>query len=370
MTFPFAYHFYRTTAEAWEAMFQGVSAATQSIYWEVYIFLDDEVGNRFIQLMCDKARAGVEVKLIIDAIGSADLSGAALARLRGSGVEVLRFHPPYPEFSWRHFWRRISHRTHRKTLIIDEETVFLGGVNIMASCGSWDDLHVEIRGPLVRPLLRAFAKSYLAAGGERGAVRHLLHPKLALHLPEWREWREKIRFIIHSPQHPRTARLRQLYRDSLRMARESVNLLTPYYVPDRQFLRAVAAARRRGVKVNLFIPTRLDHRIMEWAARAYYAATARAGADIFLLPRMHHGKAMSVDSTLGFIGSGNLNRRSFYWDEESGIAFSEANMVRDLNLLFNDWRREAVPLLREAWEKRGFWQKLQEWGARRIEDYL
>ena len=363
----FAYQFYHTTEEAWDAMYQALLTATKSIYWEVYVFIDDSVGERFITALSDKARAGIEVKLVVDAIGSFGLSRVGIERLRSAGVEVLIYNRLYPGIKIYSWVSRIFRRNHRKVLIIDEEIVFLGGVNIDAHFHNWDDVYLKIMGKVARPLLRAFAKSYISAGGDKKRVRHLLHPKL---LHEYPEWKKKLTFISQTSSFQSRSKAQQVYLKALETAKESVDLLSPYYVPNREFLKALEQARRRGVKVRIFLPLRLDHKIMEWIARAYYALTEEAGAKIHFLPKMHHGKAMIVDNKMGFVGSHNLTRRSSYFDAESGVLFDDKEMAEELTALFNTWKKDAQPFDKQRWQKRGMLDRVKEWWAKRIEDYL
>lgn len=363
---PFSYQFYHTTAEAWDAMYQAISGAQKSIYWEVYMFADDQAGERFVELLEQEARSGVEVKMVIDALGSRDLTPRGEARLIAAGVKILQFN----RFSWAlsvsQWWRRLLHRTHRKVLIVDERIAFLGGVNVHSSAREWDDLFVRLQGPLVRRLLRHFALSYLAAGGERREVRHLLHPKLT---GEWPAWKQKIRFIWHSPLQRRLP-LRHWYARALESAKTSFSLLTPYYVPDRRFLRALARARRRGVKVKIYLPLRPDHKFIELIAHAYYGITHRLGAKLFLLPRMNHGKAWVSDGRAGMVGSYNATPKSAHRREEAAVYFTDEPMVAELNRIFNDWEAGATPFAPESWSRRSWRERWWEWWAKRLERWV
>lgn len=363
----FSYQFYKTTSEAWDSMFQAIEVAQKSIYWEIYILVDDSVGKRFVDALVKKALSGVEVKIIIDAFGSSSFSNAAEKSCAMAGIEVLKYSPT--GLSWK-FWdmvRRLLRRNHRKVLIIDEEVVFLGGVNVKAEFQTWDDIFVRITGKVARPLLRGFAKSYIASGGKRRNVKHLLHPKLEEVIPEWRD---KLRFILHSPSRATIPKSKRFYLKALAMAKETVNLLTPYYVPDRHFLRAIEMARARGVKVNIFLPLRPDVRLMELIGRTYYELTAKAGADIYLLPEMHHGKALTIDKQMGMVGSINMTPRSFSHQEESAVSFTEEQMVNELNVLFNDLKTKAQPLDLEKWKKRKRVHRFREWLAKQLEYWV
>ena len=367
MVKPFSYQFYRTTASAWDAMYQAMLIAQKSIYWEIYIFVDDEAGNRFVDVLCDKARAGVDVKIVIDAIGSWGLSRLAEARLKGAGVEVLRYNRLHPELAVGKWIGRLWRRNHRKVLIIDEEIVFLGGVNVEYKAFDWDDVYLRLTGRVTRPLLKSFARSYIRAGGSKHRVRHLF--KFKKENP-FEALQKKIHFIFHSPLYQNMSPFRRFYQRGFDMARESINLLTPYFVPDPAFLHLMASARRRGVKVNLFLPVRPDYKIMEWITRAYQGLAHRSGANVFLLPRMNHGKAMTVDRRLGVVGSSNVTPRSWYFNEEAGVYFDDEEMTTDLDAIFDTWKQESHPLNLENWQKRGFMNKTKEWIAKLLESFV
>lgn len=348
-------------------MHEAISAARKSIYWEIYIFVDDEAGSRFVDALVDKAKAGVDVKIVMDAMGSWGLSRLAEARLKGAGAAVLYYNRLHPELALGKWLGRLWRRNHRKLLIVDEEIAFIGGVNVESKALAWNDLFLKLTGPVIYPLLRSFAKTYIRAGGKKDDVRHLQRPALP---QELKSWQEKIRFIIHSPLDRPLSPLRKMYHRGLAMAKESVNLLTPYVVPDRAWLRLLAEARRRGVKVNLFLPERSDHLVMEWIARAYHGILHRAGVNVYLFSKMHHGKAMTVDSKVGYVGSSNLTPRSWLINEEAGVYFNDEQMANELNRFFEEWKKEATPLDLERWKKRGWRAKFKEWWAKKIEKFV
>ena len=365
----FSYKFFNTTASAWEAMKQGILDAKKSIYWEIYTLVDDAVGQPFIDLLCAKAKAGLDVKLVADAIGSFYLSKLAMQKLKSAGVSFLIFHSLKPDLALQNWWRKIWHRTHRKVLIIDEELVFIGGVNVSMVATGWDDLHVKISGKIVRPLLFGFAKSYIRAGGDKKDVEHFLHPKLFTGLDNLRE---KVNFIFHAPiPAVKTSPFRRFYIRALETAKESFNLLTPYYVPDRQFLSLVSRAKRRGVKVNIIMPWKTDIRLMQYMAQMFYGISAKAGAAFYFLKKMNHGKAVSSDNTIGLVSSANLTPRSFYINQEAGVAFSHEKMVEELNHILDDWKDHAAPMSDFGFgNKRGWYRRFKDWWLHKLRDYV
>ncbi len=364
---PFNYRFYKTTAEAWEAMYQAMLHATQSIYWEIFIFADhSKIGQRFIELLEKKAAEGIEVKLIIDGVGSIRFARDTELRLKKAQVELLKYNQIFPSFKITSWIRRITNRNHRKVLIVDESIGFLGGVNVSDHFNAWDDIYLEITGRVLRPLLRGFAKSYVSAGGDKQKVNHLLHPKFT----SWRNLKSELDFILHSPTYRRRSLMYKMYIRGLAMAERTVNLVTPYYLPDKKFLRAIALAKKRGVKVNIFLPLRTDHRFIDILGKTYYKLTTDAGASIYTLPNMNHAKAMSVDDQFGSVGSLNLTRRGMRFDEEVGVSFTDTHMVGDLNKLFNTWKESAQLYSTEPHMKRPLGERVQQWLAKKIEHLI
>lgn len=367
MPIDFSYKFYRDSGEAMQAMYQAIFGAQKSIFWEIYIFIDDAVGSRFVDLLCAKAIAGLDVKIVFDAMGSAALSKNSINRLQESGVDIQWYNKLYPEWHLGKWFNRIWFRNHRKVLLIDEEIAFLGGVNIELQHKDWDDLFIRLTGKVIRPLLRGFAKIYIRSGGEKKNVLHLLHPRLTA---EFEKWKEHFDFIIHSPFSREHLKLRRMINRTLMLSKESFSLLTPYYAPDFKFIRLIYAAKKRGVKVNIFLPERPDYRILAWIARAYFRITQAAGAKIYLLKKMNHGKAFGSDSNKGFVGSANLTPRSFDSNEEVGLYFDEPAMVDDLNKYFASLEKEGVLVEDVYFKKPGWWLRFNEWLGKVFGKYI
>ena len=152
------YRFYTTSKKAWDGMFKAISEATESIYLEMYIFLDDtKITHDFLGMLKSKALSGVEVVIIADAYGSRELKSTAIAELKASGIEFIFFS----------HWLR---HTHRKFLIIDHKIAFLGGVNIEEKIRNWRDLQIRLKGKIVKPILKSFAYAYKMSGGKKISI--------------------------------------------------------------------------------------------------------------------------------------------------------------------------------------------------------
>ncbi|MFA6486635.1 MAG: phosphatidylserine/phosphatidylglycerophosphate/cardiolipin synthase family protein [Candidatus Magasanikbacteria bacterium] len=360
----FSYQFFSTTKDTWDAMYRAVSGARESIFWEVYILEDKGDGARFIDMLCEKSIQGVNVKIILDAIGSMSFSKSVETKLKTAGVELLWYHPVSPWRGLRGWLERVFQRNHRKVLIIDEELAFIGGVNVEHASAEWNDLHLRLTGRVVRTLLRDFAKSYVKCGGAKRNVRRLFHPKLEI----LAEWRERVRFIFQSIGPSARYGMRNFYHEAVRTARESITFVTPYYLPDKKFFRLIAAAAKRGVKVEVLLPERSDVRIIHHIAQLYYDLSESAGVRLYFSKKMNHAKAILVDNSYGLVGSGNLTRRSFNTDEEAGVYFTEADMVRDLNTIIDSWKSESIVSGEVARARR--WIKFRRWLMGWLKKYL
>lgn len=343
-------------------MLDSIKTAEKSIFWEVFILKDDAVGNKFIDALVEKAKAGLDIKLILDAMGSFELSSLAEARLKGAGVDLVWFNQLRPTANLKDWFRRVWKRDHRKVLIVDEKNVFVGGVNVHIESSNWDDLLIQLQGKVVRSFLYGFAKTYIKSGGAKSKVKQFLHPKLALAESPI----EPVEYFSHSPSNvPNRSGLRRLYGEALAAAKDTFTLITPYYVPDTKFLKMIAQAHRRGVKVDIILPARTDHKFMNSIARAFFDITTRAGAHLHLLNKMNHSKAFLVDGKMGMIGSSNLNQRSWFIDEEAGVTFNDSKMVEELGKILNNWIGASCPVDLN-YKHNGLIDRFESWWAKKI----
>ncbi len=344
------YKIYSTSEEAWGAMYQAISGAKKSIYWELYIFLDDEAGNPFFDLLEKKAGEGVDVKLIVDSVGSFWLSRKRTQALKKAGVDIRFFHERKNRY--RGLWKKLITRTHRKVLVVDEKIGLIGGVNIRKKMKDWQDINIRISGKAVHSLLRSFAKLYIICGGDRKDVRHLLKYK-------FRVEHDEIDFFFDDA-HDKRSNIRKKYSEALLKARERVILFSPYYFPDKKFLYALWKARKRGVKVDLLVPFRTDIRIAQYVAYASFAVLQKLGVNIHLSDNMMHGKGVIVDDDYAMIGSSNLDQTSFYDNYEASVGLKNKRVVKKLKGTLLHWIKISKKLEDTDWVKRGRWQKFKE----------
>ena len=313
------YKFFASSYSTWEAMYEAIKEAKESIYLEMYIFKDDMSHFDFFALLKEKALAGLRVRIVLDSFGSSALSKESVDELRNHGAEVL-------------FFSRLLHRIHRKILVVDQEVAFIGGVNFHQIARRWDDLAVRVRGRLVQSLISSFAKVYAECGGKDPLI---LSRNRRMFLNQTRTW-----LIEHFPISERYA-LKRIYKRKLAEAESHIVFVTPYFMPKRWFTALLHQAVLRGVRVDVLVPKHVDH---YWADRvAYYFMfkLSKLGVNFFLLPRMNHGKAMIIDSKEAVLGSHNLDFLSFELNSEIGIFFKEKEAVDKLEEIISGWQKES-----------------------------
>jgi cardiolipin synthase A/B len=350
------YNIYHLSRDAWDAMYESIEKAKKSVYWEQYIFVDDSAGQRFFDLLEKKAKDGVDVKVIVDSMGSYGLSNRTIKKLKKAGVDIRFFRERKRKY--RGIFTRLGSRTHRKILIVDEEIGFIGGVNVHASMKDWLDIHIRIIGTPVHSMLRAFAKMYVICGGKRKDVKHLLKYKFRL--------KQDMIDFVYDEYGGNKSNARKKYMEALLKARERVILFSPYYFPDKKFLYGLWRARKRGVKVDLLIPFRTDVRLATYAGYAWFSLLQKLGVRVHLMDKMMHGKGVVVDDDWAMIGSSNLEQGSFYDHYEANVQVRDKVFVATLKEIVQDWMSKAKKLEDINWEKRGRLHKSKEWIALKL----
>ena len=309
-----------------EALFDAVAGARESIHLEYYIYEPDSVGTRLRDLLAERARAGVQVRLLLDGLGSRQCSPRFLKPLRDAGAEVAWFHPlKLGHLLWR---PTLNLRTHRKIAVIDGRTGFTGGVNISdlqserVSAAAFHDLHLRLEGEIVRALQMAFAEDWHYATGRKLDA--------AAHWPALPVGDIRCQLVPSGPDNPLAA-IHRLHVEALHNAKRRVWLMTPYFVPDAAVLLAITSAALSGLDVRLLLPRRNDNRLVRAAARSFYPELLQAGVRVFeFQPRMLHGKALLVDDDIALIGSANVDPRSFWLNFELSVLARDARVAAKL----------------------------------------
>lgn len=360
------------------AMFEAIAAASDHILLESYIVEADGPGAALAERLLAKAREGVRIHLLYDGFGSRTTRGSYFDLLREGGVRVCEYNPLR---SWGSVFSRSAHlRDHRKLLIVDGRIAFLGGVNISGvySAGSsaerprradpgaappWRDTHVRIAGPLAGELQALFVDHWNRHARERIGAGPPLPPPA--HVGPHRA-------VIASCEAGR--RRNPFYRALLRAidaARQRVLLTTAYFVPTRRLLRALAAAARRGVDVQLVLPSRSDAWAPLHAGRSHYGRLLQSGVRVFEREgALLHAKTAVIDGVWAAVGSANLDWRSFVHNAEVNAIVVDGEFGAAMETVF----RRDVAASREVslaqWQGRGWFQRVREALARRFEFLL
>ena len=331
---------FHDTGPAFEELFQALARAQHHIHAEFFIVQPDATGRRFLEALVARAKAGVEVRLLYDAIGSRRLTRRLIREVRQGGVHLAPFMPLDP------LRRRIqiNMRNHRKIVVVDGQTAFTGGMNIgdeylgrVARFGYWRDSWLKLHGPGVACFQRIFCEDWdFSTGQTLGGEAYF--PPLAVA-------GEQVVQVIASGPDEEINSMRELLFAAIAVARDRVWISTPYIVPDRGILDALRMAARFGVDVRLLWLHRPDHQLPYWAARYFLPDLLAEGVKVYQYTRgMMHAKSMIVDGQWGWVGSTNLDNRSLVLNFEANCILHTPRLVAELEQAFQQDMQHSVRL--------------------------
>jgi cardiolipin synthase len=329
------------------ALEKACAAANHHIHIEYYIWEPDRVGAHFRDVLAAAARRGVEVRVLYDAVGSPNMDAKFWKPLVEAGGEVRAFNALRFSITSLHF---ANFRTHRKIVICDGMTGFLGGMNLHDPASStrsgkdaWRDQHVRIVGEPVRKMQRLFLENWTYSGG---AFR-MSNKSLPLYFPAATGCPADsyaVQIVASGPD-DETAPMHAFFLAAMAIARKRIWIETPYLIPDEPFESALRVAELRGVDVQVIVPREGDSKLVTMASRTYCQSLAKAGIPVHEFgPPMLHAKTMVIDETVAVVGTANLDNRSFRLNFEVAAAFYDARVVRHLARRFEDDRRRSHKL--------------------------
>jgi cardiolipin synthase A/B len=350
--------------EIFPSMLEAIESARRRIVFETYIYKPGEMADRFTQAFERAARRGVDVKIVLDAVGALSIDREHLQRLRDAGVEAVWFNTP----AWYSF-HEVNSRTHRKILVVDGEVGFTGGVSIgddwkgdAQSIEHWRDTHVRVEGPVARLLEAGFYENFIESAGEAVPV---LDPPAAVQSEDGPSI-----VVRTSPTAGSSNDLKRLYLLAVASARRTLDVATPYFVPDESSLWTLKEAVRRGVRVRILVESdETDAMPVKYASRHFYDRLLQEGIEIYeYQPTMMHAKVFVVDGIWSMFGSANFDNRSLELNDELNVAVTdralaarflkdfEEDLTRSRRLELETWRQR--PLLKKAREL--FWSAFAE----------
>jgi cardiolipin synthase len=341
------------------AMLGAIREARRTITFETFVYWAGTIGAEFAEALAERARAGVKVHVIIDAVGGSKMEHEYLEEMKKAGVEVELYLPlRWYDITSTH---KLNYRTHRKLLVTDGRVGFTGGVGIADewrgnadSPEHWRDTHYRVDGPVVAQLQAAFVDNWIQATGVVLDGEDYF-PQLAPVGPVRAQ-------VFKSSAEGGNESMQLMFLLSIAAASQQVRLASAYFVPDELTVRSLLEARRRGVKVQLIVPGSLiDSEMVRRASRASWGPLLAAGVEIYeYQPTMFHAKLMIVDDRWVSIGSANLDNRSFKLNDESNLNVLDRKIASEQNRVFEIDLTRSQRISYEQWQARPWQEKLLE----------
>ena len=355
-------------AATYDALLDAVRGARDHVHLEYYIYHPDRSGTALRDALVERARAGVKVRLLLDAVGSAGTADAFFADLLAAGGELAWFHP----MRFGHVWKRpwLNMRTHRKIVVVDGRVGFAGGINITDEenerlrADAYRDLHLRIEGDAVRAMQLVFVEDWVYATGNRDFIGDVVRA-----MPPPAHGPVHAQVLTSGPDSDWEA-IHRLHVGAIHAAKRRVWLVTPYFVPGEAAMMALTSAGFGGLDVRLLVPKTSDSTLVTYAARSYFDSLLEAGVKVYEYgPRMLHTKALLVDDELALVGSANFDHRSFRLNFEVCLLIRDAGVAGDLAKLIEGEFAQA-PRVR-ADRERPLWRaRLPEAFARLLSPLL
>ncbi|MEO5566045.1 MAG: cardiolipin synthase [Luteimonas sp.] len=324
----------------YQALLEAVACARHHVHLEYYIFAADRTGTMLRDALVERARAGVAVRVLLDAVGSSKCPRDFFAPLIEAGGEFAWFHPMHFGRIWRRTWLNL--RSHRKIAVIDGNIGFTGGINVTDEENerlrddAYRDLHLRIEGDAVRGLQLLFVEDWIYATGRRDLISSVVQS-----MPDLAPGPIAAQVLGSGPDSPWEA-IHRVHVAAIHEAKRRVWLATPYFVPSEAAKMALTSAALGGLDVRLLVPKHSDSRLVTLAARSYFDHLLAAGVRVYEYgPRMLHTKAMLVDDDLALIGSANFDARSFSLNFEVCMLFRDQDIATELAHLFEGELRNA-----------------------------
>ncbi len=356
-------------SEFYPVMLDAIRSATRSINMECYIFQPGRIADRIIDALSERGRLGVNVTVVVDWIGSFNLWGRPLRRLKQASCRVMA----YQKFQW-YALARLNNRTHRELVIVDGTIAFVGGAGVAdwwapstgsgpaPSTGSgpgrgargkpWRDTMVRIEGPVVAALQGVAAENWLEVCGEI-----LTGPEYFPHIDPAGD---TTAFVIKSSPSDRATASRVAFQLLMEGADHHVRVQTPYFLPDSALRGALVALAKRGVAVSVIVPGAItDQQWVRLASRRMWGELLRAGVRIHeYQPAMMHAKVLIVDELWSVLGTTNIDNRSFEHNDEINLAMRDPQVVVRLLRDFERDVQESREITLDHWERRPLWEKI------------
>lgn len=344
--------------EIFSAMLEAIRGAKETITFETYIYWSGEIGKKFSDALAERAKDGVKVHIVLDAVGCGKIEEKYLAKMKTAGVQIEQYHP----IKWNTV-SRINNRTHRKLLVVDGRIGFTGGVGIADAWDGnaddakhWRDSHYQLEGPAVAQMQGVFCDNWIKT---RGKV--LSGPA---YFPELKPTGDSLAQVFKSSREGGSENVRLMYLLSITAATKSIRLQAAYFVPDEMAIEAFVQARKRGVKIEIIVPgPHTDSEIVSGASRALWGELLDAGVEIYeYQPAMYHCKVIIVDDLWVSVGSTNFDDRSFRLNDEANLNVYDTKFAAEQVIAFEADKSESRRMKRAEFKERSalgkFWEQI------------
>lgn len=346
--------------ETFTAIFEALEKATHHIHIEYYIINEGTVASQLAEILIRKVNEGVKVRLIYDDFGSWGLRNQFLKNLSAHGVELNAFMP----VRLHHLATRINYRNHRKIVVIDGHTGFIGGLNIDdkyisgdPDLGFWRDIHFKICGPAVEGLQHIFLNDWHFTSAKRVCGKE--------YFPEFRGNGSSLLHVVSSGPDSDWESIMQVYFYLIANARKSICITSPYFFPNESILTAFTTASLSGTSVKIILPYRSDSRLATWGSRSYFQQLLEANIDIYLYNKgFTHSKLLIIDDEVASAGTANMDIRSFSQNFEANIIIYDKAVVARLKDDFENDLKSCIKIDYDVFRERPVRQKIAESAAR------
>jgi cardiolipin synthase A/B len=344
-----------------------IRAAKKSVHFETFLWKDGELGLRVAEALMDRARAGLKVRVLVDAVGCKEMSDETEQRLKDAGCKVARFH--------EHSIRNIgvfSERDHRKLIVLDGHTAFVGGHCIVDDwLGDAEDhehvadVSARVRGPIVHSVQSAFSENWTGQTGEMLAGEDIFPPLEPVG--------NITGFAAYTKPEGSAPSVKLLHHALICLARERIWIQNPYFIPEPEAIEAFADAVKRGVDVRVLMPSTSgsDNPMVQHSGHWTFEKLLVSGVRLFEYPHtLLHQKALTVDGALCLIGSSNFDDRSFETNDEITLAFCDRELAARVDKVFEKYVPRSNEIKLEEWRKRSIGHKIKDALAYLINEVL
>ncbi|USB32911.1 cardiolipin synthase [Paenibacillus sp. YPG26] len=353
--------------ETFSSLLKELKMAKHHIHMEYYIYRADEIGREIQRTLIEKAREGVEVRFMFDAVGSIGLSKAFLNEMREAGIQI----GIYGQVRFLALSSRVNYRNHRKIVVIDGNTAFMGGLNVgdeylsrSKTYGFWRDTHMLVKGEAVRSLQIIFLQDWKYVTGEKILGLEYLSPEMELGCSG------AVQIVPSGPDNP-TRSLKDIFFSIITSAKESVWLATPYFIPDEDLLTALRVAAISGLDVRILFPAKPDKWLPYLASHSYFPSLLEAGVKIYEYEKgFLHAKLLIADGEVATVGTANMDMRSFHLNFEVSALLVQSDSVRKIVEDFERDLNSTKLIERKAFMQKRVVVRLMESAARLMSPLL